>query len=284
MFLSTNLDPAAIAHALGNHARNFDVDLVDQCESSNSLLLTRAAAGAPSGSVVVARHQTAGRGRRGRAWVSGPGESLTFSLLWRLPAGVPPAGLSLAAGLAVIRAIRRVVTGDSSAHTVATIAGSVPANLPQLKWPNDILLDGRKLGGILVELLPGAAHAAVIGCGLNISLPVAMPAELCRTSAAMNECVQNHDQELDPNNLLAAVLIELLLILEQFAVQGFASLQKEWMMNDAFGNQAVRITSEFAAPVDGICCGVNPDGALRLEVDGEIRVVLSGEVSLRLTP
>ena len=176
------LNLVALVAALGQRACHFDIDLLEQCDSTNSVLLARAETGAASGSVVVARAQNAGRGRRGRAWISAVGDSLTFSLLWRLPHGVQPAGLSLAAGLAVARALEKVSSVG---------AGDTPSFMPaQLKWPNDILLDGRKLGGILVELLPGATHGsnvAVIGCGINLRLPAAMPDELRAQSAAVSD-------------------------------------------------------------------------------------------------
>lgn len=264
---------ASLINALGARACHFDIDLLEQCDSTNSVLLTRAENGAASGTVVVAREQSAGRGRRGRAWISAAGDSLTFSLLWRLPHGVQPAGLSLAAGLAVVRALERFSSVG---------AGDTPSLMPtQLKWPNDILLNGRKLGGILVELLPGAnrgGNTAVIGCGINLRLPSTMPEELRAQSAALN------DAELDPNTLLANLLVALLDTLEQFSRGGFASLQTQWMAHDAFADKAVRVLSEFAAPLVGICRGVNTDGALRLEVGGQIQHLLSGELSLRLQP
>ncbi|MBK7684836.1 MAG: biotin--[acetyl-CoA-carboxylase] ligase [Rhodocyclaceae bacterium] len=270
------LNLVALVAALGQRACHFDIDLLEQCDSTNSVLLARAETGAASGSVVVARAQNAGRGRRGRAWISAVGDSLTFSLLWRLPHGVQPAGLSLAAGLAVARALEKVSSVG---------AGDTPSFMPaQLKWPNDILLDGRKLGGILVELLPGATHgsnAAVIGCGINLRLPAAMPDELRAQSAAVSDVGLMRDAEVDPNTVLAALLIALRDTLEQFTRGGFASLQAQWMAHDAYADKAVRILSEFAAPLDGICRGVNTDGALRLEVDGKIQHLLSGEVSLR---
>ena len=250
MPLRAPLEIAAIADALGDQSRLFDVDLLEQCESTNSLLLTRAEAGAASGSVIVTRHQTAGRGRRGRAWM--------------------------------VQAINRVLSAGSSIDASSPRADAGPPQTPRLKWPNDILLDGRKLGGILVELLPGTAHAAVIGCGLNLSLPGAMPADLRPVSAALSEVEQQLGIALNPNSLLAAILVELLQILGQFAREGFASLQDAWMMHDAFCNQAVRVLSEFSPPVDGICRGVFPDGSLKLEVGGELRALISGEVSLRL--
>ncbi|MFN4148820.1 MAG: biotin--[acetyl-CoA-carboxylase] ligase, partial [Rhodocyclaceae bacterium] len=147
------LDLTAIVQALGSEACRFDVELLPECASTNALLLARAEAGAPSGTVVIAETQTAGRGRRGRAWHSTPGDSLTFSLLWRFAPATLPLGLSLATGVAVTNALKKIGAGDTA-----------------LKWPNDILKDGRKLAGILVELVPNVPHAAVIGIGLNLRL------------------------------------------------------------------------------------------------------------------
>jgi len=254
-------DLAAIARFLGPQARRFDVDLLPVCASTNAVLLERAEAGAPSGSVVVAATQTAGRGRRGRAWLSAPGDSLTFSLLWRFAPGTAPAGLSLAAGLAVVRALAKLGAGEVA-----------------LKWPNDLLKDGRKLGGILVELVSGAHGysnvAAVIGIGLNLRLPAAMPEELRRQSAAL-------DAAVDPDRLLAVIMQESLAVLESFAAQGFAALRDAWRAHHAFENQPVRLLSDFAQQRAGICRGIADDGALLLEVDGRIERILSGELSLR---
>lgn len=251
------LDLASLQRALGPLACRFDVDLRAECDSTNAALLARAEAGAGGGTVVVAEKQTAGRGRQGRRWIAAPGDSLTFSLLWRFAPGTAPAGLSLAVGLAVALALEK--TG---------------AACVRLKWPNDLLRDGRKLGGILVELVPGAPHAAVIGIGLNLRLPAGMPGELRTQSAALEEAD-------DPNALLATLLPELLAALEQFAASGFAALRAGWTARHAFENAPVRLLSDFAPPRAGICRGVDIDGALLLESDGRIERILSGEVSLR---
>jgi len=238
-------------------ACRFDADLLPTCDSSNAVLLARAEAGAPTGTVVIAETQTAGRGRRGRAWLSAPGDSLTFSLLWRFAPGTAPAGLSLAVGVAVAIALEKVGDGKTA-----------------LKWPNDLLRDGKKIGGILVELLPGTMHAAVIGIGLNLRLPAAMPADLREQSAAL-------DVSVDPNQLLAALLIELRATLEIFAQHGFAALRSAWQAHHAFENTPVRLLSDFAPPRDGICCSVAVDGALLFDADGQVERILSGEISLR---
>lgn len=254
------LDLAALRHALGADACRFDADLLPECDSTNARLLARAEAGAGSGTVVIAERQTAGRGRQGRAWHSAPGDSLTFSLLWRFAPRTSPAGLSLAIGLATANALEKAGAG-----------GTAPI---QLKWPNDLLKGGRKLGGILVELVPGVPHTAVIGIGLNLRLPAAMPDELRALSAAL-------DADHDPNALLASILAELRSVLDAFAASGFAPLHAAWTARHAFENAPVRLLSDFAPPREGLCRGVDVDGALLFEVGDRIERVLSGEVSLR---
>lgn len=263
---------AAIAAKLGVAARRFDIDVLPRCDSTNVVLLSRAEAGAPSGTVVIAEEQTAGRGRRGRTWFSRPGDSLTFSLLWRFAPGTAPAGLSLAVGVAVARAVQRIGAGAPCVR-----GNPLRGQTTTLKWPNDILKDGRKLGGILVELVPGAPHAAVIGIGINLRLPVGMPEDVRAAAAAIDA----PDGALDQNDLLAALLGELLITLEIFSTGSFAAIRSEWMARHAFQDVCVNFASDFGPPSAGICRGVDNDGALLLEVDGRVERILSGEVSLR---
>lgn len=258
--MSTPLELAALVRALGADAARFDADLLATCPSTNAELLVRAEAGAPSGTVVIAASQTAGRGRQGRTWISARGDSLTFSLLWRFTPGTSPAGLSLAVGLAVAEALQKVGAGRTAPI--------------QLKWPNDLLKDGMKLGGILIELVPGAPHAAVIGIGLNLRQPEAMPTDIRNASTAL-------DLPIDPNVLLAAILVQLRAVLTAFAMGGFAPLRDAWAARHAFENTPIRLLSDFAAPRVGICRGVADDGALLLETERGIERILSGEVSLR---
>jgi BirA family biotin operon repressor/biotin-[acetyl-CoA-carboxylase] ligase len=254
-------DLAALARALGADARRFDAEFRPVCASTNAVLLERAAAGAPTGTTLVAGTQTAGRGRQGRTWLSSPGDSLTFSLLWRFASGAAPIGLPLAVGVAVARALDKFGIRDTA-----------------LKWPNDVLKGGRKLAGILVELVPGTPHAAVIGIGLNQRLPADIPDELRARSAAL-------DADIEPHVLLAALLIELRIVLEQFADGGFAVFRDDWLARNAHADLPIRLLSDFAPPRGGICRGVAADGALLLETGdgntGRIERVLAGEVSLR---
>jgi BirA family transcriptional regulator, biotin operon repressor / biotin---[acetyl-CoA-carboxylase] ligase len=249
---SLSVSAIAIATALGPLATRFDVDVRDECDSTNAVLLART--DAVSGSVIVAGRQIAGRGRMGRAWISEPAASLTFSLLWRLPRDTPPSGLSLAVGVAVAEALR--------ALGVPGIA---------LKWPNDILRNGKKLGGILIEL---SGSAAVIGIGLNLRLPAGLPAEVSRGATAL-------DRDVDRNELLASLLASLHAVLEQFGADGFAALRGRWQALNAHAGAAVKILSDFAPPLEGVCADVDADGALLLSTAAGIRRVVSGDVSLR---
>lgn len=248
------LAPSLIAAALGALAARFDIDVVEQCDSTNTLLLERAGRGAPAGTVVVARHQLAGRGRMGREWHTDEASSLAFSLLWRLPGGASPSGLSLAAGVAVAEALRR-----------QSIEGVL------LKWPNDVLREGKKLGGILVEL---AGATAVIGIGLNLRLPPGLPPEVSRGATAI-------DRHVDRNELLVSLLTSLHEALEKFGAGGFAALRDRWQALNAHAGVPVRVISEFAVPVEGVCIGVDVDGALLLETAVCVQRILSGDVSLR---
>jgi BirA family biotin operon repressor/biotin-[acetyl-CoA-carboxylase] ligase len=289
------LDIATVARLLGAEARRFDIDLLPECGSTNAELLARAERGAASGTVIVAEHQTDGRGRRGRRWISAPGDSLTFSLLWRFAPSTVPMGLSLAVGVAVINGLSKVGADEATAQQggrarnalLAVADGGTgrpsgrrwPAEATglQLKWPNDILLEHRKLGGILVELVPGVPHAAVIGIGINRRLPEALPQDLRTQVTAIGNTIES-------NALLASLLSGLLAALERFARHGFSSLREDWLALHAFQNAPVTLSSDFAPPRTGVCRGVDDDGALLFEANGTVERVLSGEVSLRPCP
>ncbi|ENO86581.1 biotin/acetyl-CoA-carboxylase ligase [Thauera linaloolentis 47Lol = DSM 12138] len=214
--------------------------------------------------VLVADRQTAGRGRRGRQWQSWPEGSLTFSLAWRFAASTPaPAGLSLAAGLAVARALERI---------------GVPG--VQLKWPNDVLVNGEKLVGILVELQPARDRslAAVIGIGINLSLP---PDAHVEHHAGVTDLARALEST-PPSRpaLLAYVLAELHLLLDTYSVAGFAALKNAWEQRNAFADLPVRISSDHES-TDGTCLGVDDDGALLLDTASGVQRILAGDVSLR---
>jgi BirA family biotin operon repressor/biotin-[acetyl-CoA-carboxylase] ligase len=173
------------------------------------------------------------------------------------PSGTQLGGLSLAVGVALAETLR-----------------SLGAAGVALKWPNDVLLDGRKLAGVLIELVPGAPQAAVIGIGLNLRLPASMPEDLRAQAAAL-------EAELSRCELLARLLTALHKVLNDFTAGGFVALRDRWLAHCAHLDKPVRIASEFSVPVEGRCMGVDVDGALLVETAVCVERILSGDVSLR---
>jgi BirA family biotin operon repressor/biotin-[acetyl-CoA-carboxylase] ligase len=258
----TAFDLAALRRALGDAAVRFDADAVAECDSTNSRLLERAESAAPSGTVLVAERQSAGRGRRGRTWISAPGASLTFSLLWRFPEeSEAPAALSLVVGLALARAL-----------DACGAAGT------QLKWPNDLLFQGRKLAGILIELVPSRLRSAVIGIGLNLRLPPGLPPELGDATCSL----ENMMAAVPPREqILAAILRSLSEHFDRYTATGFAGLRHEWLSRHAYTGQAIRIFDGNTALREGLCTGVAADGALLVQIGGREERLIGGEISLR---
>lgn len=262
---STPLSPEAIRQHLGSRAAGFDLQVLAECASTNTALMNAAPSEDGRLPVLVAERQTAGRGRRGREWLAWPGASLTFSVLWRVPAGaLAPAGLSLVAGLALAVALEKL-----------GVAGV------QLKWPNDVLIQGNKLAGILVELRSSReCPAAVIGIGVNVALP---PEVVIPDQPAVASLADSLAMVPDRNRLLAAILAELQDLLEVYGLAGFAALRGAWEQRHAHAGRVVRILGEGAV-LEGVCQGVDEDGALLLRTEMGLRRVLSGDVSLREGP
>lgn len=249
---------------LGPLSSRFAIAWIDSCASTNSVLMEHLPGNDGKIHVLVTDRQTAGRGRRGRRWQSWPGGSLTFSLLWRFACGTPaPAGLSLAAGLAVARTLEQA---------------GVPG--VQLKWPNDVLVNGEKLVGILVELQPARDRslAAVIGIGINVSLPSDARIEHHAGVTDLARALESAPPSRPA--LLARMLAELEQLLGLYAVAGFAALKTAWEQRNAFADLPVRVSGEQAS-IEGICRGVDDDGALLLDTANGVQRILAGDVSLR---
>lgn len=241
------------------------LEVYSALDSTNNYLLARAGDGWPSGVVCLAEQQTSGRGRQGRNWLTPFGASLAFSLLWRF--SVPPpalSGLSLAAGIAVVRVLR-----DLGADGVG------------LKWPNDVLCQGRKLGGILLES-GGVADAfhVVAGIGLNVALPRLATTVIDQPWIDLLEILE--EAPISRNRLAARLVSELIGIFIRFQEGGFADLISEWARFDQVVGRQVRLQLPNAV-VAGIARGVDATGALLLETpDGRITPYLGGEISLRV--
>ena len=267
------LDTDAVLRALGPAAPGYRIAIADACGSTNSDILALPAAPAGVAQVLAAELQTGGRGRRGRPWLSGLGNSLTFSVSRQFDGGLAAlSGLSLAVGLAVAQALEEL-----GAQNVA------------LKWPNDVLLASpggqahAKLGDILIELSGDALGPtrAVIGIGLNMRLPDQARAQLDQPGAQAVADLAQAGLQVARNRLLAVILRHLQSVLAQFERDGFEALRGAWNARHAYQGAAVRMLHEGRVEKTGTVEGVDATGALRLVTDKGVETVVSGEMSLR---
>lgn len=233
-------------------------------DSTNSQLMHRVANGLVTepGYTLVAEAQTAGRGRRGRAWYSPFAASLYFSMYWRLEQGVQAAmGLSLVISIALVRVLQQN-------YAVAA----------KLKWPNDVYVAGSKLAGILVEL-SGQAHAAcdvIIGIGFNIRLPRQAQQYI---DQHYTDLASLTDSAIDRNQLVADLQSELIGMLTEFNQTGFAGFADEFNRHNEFQQKRVKLTGSHE--VTGVCLGVDAKGALLIETTTGVQACFGGELSLR---
>jgi len=225
------------------------VRILQRCASTNDLALR-----AEGPILVAAEEQTAGRGRRGRRWHSAPGAGITFSLGLRIrrPARELPA-LSLVAGVACIQALHALGVHEA-----------------RLKWPNDLVVAGAKLGGILVETRNGTA---VIGIGINCRRSPHLEAKVRRRVAFLSDFLAV------PRNAvierLARNLVEALAVFEQ---QGLAPLRRQWEAMDAHAGQRLRVRLADGRVISGVANGLAQDGALQLLTPKGMQWVRSGRV------
>lgn len=212
--------------------------------------------------VVLSEQQTNGRGRRGKSWVSPFGKSIYLSLGWHFQGGTAQLeGLSLAVAVAVVRALENCGVFDVN-----------------VKWPNDLLHQGRKLAGILLEVSGDADGACkvVIGVGVNVN---------------MQDCDMNLDQPwvdvitisqkpISRNKLAGNIINQLFIMLEEFEKHGFSMFRSEWMTKDLYFGKQVRL-STTSTVIEGTAKGVDARGALCLEINNELKTFHGGEVSVR---
>ena len=262
------------------------IEVLARTESTNTALLERVRSDARRESqaygrrshdmqpcLLVAEHQTQGRGRLGRNWISTAGGSLTFSIGLVMDMA-DWSGLSLAVGCAIAEALEPLATLDPEATPRL-----------QLKWPNDIWLDGRKLGGILIETVPaGTQRMAVVGVGLNVSELAAprdaSPSQFGTGFASLDELSSGAEAETDssPPAVLAQVAPALARALRDFPGTGFGAWRDAYARRDLTLDRAIS-----AGPLEGIARGVDASGALLVETAaGVVQSVSGGEVSVRL--
>jgi BirA family biotin operon repressor/biotin-[acetyl-CoA-carboxylase] ligase len=261
------LDAAAIRRRVStdNRRKLRSLDVLLQTDSTNSRLLAVSDLRAGQADACVAEFQSAGRGRRGRDWIAPFGGAICLSLGWMFPE--PPrqlSALSLAVGVAVLRALERFAARDI-----------------RLKWPNDVLVGSRKLGGILCELRAeagGPAHV-VIGVGLNVRLSALARRAIAATGVQAAD-LSDAQVSAARDAVVAALIDELILALEAFQCEGLLPFIQAWRDADAlYGAQAQVVLGE--AQHRGIARGIDADGALLLETPPGVLRFISGEVTVR---
>jgi BirA family biotin operon repressor/biotin-[acetyl-CoA-carboxylase] ligase len=242
------------------------LDVAWSTTSTNTQLMERPNPAPGSSEVLLAEHQTAGRGRRGRTWLAPPGGAVCLSLSWTFPEVPRDAGaLSLAIGVCVLRALE---------------AQGVP-NV-RLKWPNDVLVGDRKLGGILIELRAESAGpaCAVIGIGLNVSLGAELMEKIAATGLQAADLVSVTRKAVS-RNALAANLIELALRgLLEFEQEGLRPFVEEWRHADALRGRSVNVQAGDEG-TRGVARGIDLTGALLVETPHGLKKFFSGEVTVR---
>lgn len=263
------LDAHAIESALraeGIPIESFHLPL--STSSTNQFLVDSEAPAPGAMRVCTTELQSAGRGRRGRSWTAPFGSGICLSVSWQFSDPPPdfPA-LGLVVGVAVARCLTKLGFVDV-----------------QLKWPNDLVWQHRKLGGILIEMRGEAAGPAkvVIGVGLNVRMPAAARLELANQHAVM--VTDLHEiapgQVPSRNELIIALLREFADVLPLFAQRGLAPFREEWQRYDAIANSPVKVFMQTAT-VLGEARGISANGSLLVAVDGRLQEFVSGEVSVR---
>ena len=262
MTIANTLDKQRITSALTQNcaALMSDFTVFAQIDSTNGYVMAQARNAAPSGTVCFAQSQSAGKGRQGRQWISPQGANIYGSFLWHFSDISTLNGLSLAIGVGVVRVLKKY---------------GVTVNL---KWPNDIYCDAKKLGGILIEVTACAdgRNAAVIGLGLNVNLPPNIDGitqaytDLQRIAPTVT---------FSRNTLIAHLLNELLPLTATFEAQGLAAYVDEWRSYDCLLGKSVTVYAGKQA-IHGTVQGIDDNGLLKLQhANGEESVFASGEVS-----
>jgi len=259
----TLLDKNCIVALLSSNTIQPMVEVHNIIDSTNNYLMRRLPNQIVNGQVCFAEYQSAGRGRRGRQWISPFGSHIYMSMYWYLEQGMSAAmGLSTVAALTVSDAIKKLYDVEV-----------------QLKWPNDIYLKGVKLAGILIDLDGQTLEPChcVIGIGINLQMPEKSAKQV---DQPWTDLQANIAVDIDRNQLAAALIDSLIKRLQQHQISGLSEMVPEWQQQDYFYKKDVKLITGKKETI-GVCRGINDQGALLLEVDGNIQTIYGGEVSLR---
>lgn len=250
--------------AASKSSQDWPLSILHSVDSTNAEVLRRLASGHAPPFIVLAERQTSGRGRRGRNWISPFGENLYYSLALQVSGGMRQLeGLSLVVGLALLRALRT--------------AGVARAGL---KWPNDVLVDGRKIAGVLLELSGDPADVChlVIGVGVNVNMlvdKVGIDQPWTSMRAELGVVVDRNEFVCELNRQLSRYLA-------MHQAQGFPAMRDEWQGSHLWQGRNVTLATG-GRPVNGVVLGVDEAGAIRLRVAGAEQSFSGGELSLRLS-
>lgn len=246
------------------HTQLNQLEVLLECSSTNQYLLERLEQNQFKNCVVLAETQTQGRGRRGRSWTSPFASNIYMSLSWHLDISIAEmAGLSLVVAISVARALQTFRINDV-----------------MLKWPNDVYVDGQKLAGVLLELR-GESNSpcnAIIGIGVNVNMPKEAAGNIDQPWVDMQQLLK---RQVNRNEVVAMILKELIPRLQQFNNDGFAGFIEQWDQLDLLAGNAINIEGHTHLS-KGIARGVDKQGALLVEEQGEVQPLYSGEVSIRL--
>jgi BirA family biotin operon repressor/biotin-[acetyl-CoA-carboxylase] ligase len=252
------------AQQIEKHQPGLDwaVRVYDSVDSTNAQAMRLIDGGESLPVLVLAERQTAGRGRRGRRWVSPFAENLYYSLAMRVDGGMRQLeGLSLLVGLAVVKMLR-----------------DMGVNGAGLKWPNDVLVGGRKLAGVLLELTgdPADVCHVVVGIGINVNMRASDEVDQSWTSMLLES-----GGVIDRNQVVAHLSKALDTYLSAHRNVGFGAFQVEWEANHLWQGRPVTLLAGSSA-VEGVVVGIDAVGALRLKVGDQVQSFSGGELSLRL--
>jgi BirA family transcriptional regulator, biotin operon repressor / biotin---[acetyl-CoA-carboxylase] ligase len=257
--IRARLERTVLAHVRG-------IETAWSLDSTNTVLLGRPNPPAGESDVLLAEYQSAGRGRRGRTWLAPPGGAVCLSLSWtfrEVPAQL--GALSLVVGVCILRALRELGLAQV-----------------QLKWPNDLLVAGRKLGGVLIDLRAESAGPAyvVIGIGLNVSLGAQLQEKIASTGLAATDLRSAGLADASRNAVVAAMVSACVRGLLEFERAALKPFIEDWRQADALNGRAVNVNGARGI-AHGLARGIDAHGALLLETAQGMQRFISGDVSVR---
>ena len=262
------LDPTKIREHLAREVRDrvAKIEAVWSIPSTNTALLGRPNPKAGTSEALLAEYQSAGRGRRGRAWLAPPGGAICLSLSWTFPEVPQDLGaLGLVIGVCALRAL-----------TERGLEGA------RLKWPNDLLIGEKKLGGVLIELRAESAGPAcvVIGIGLNVALGSSVLKDIASAGTAATDLASAGPATVSRNVVTAALISHCVRGLVEFERQGLKPFMEEWHAADALRGRPVNV-SGAEGTARGLARGIDLHGALLVETPQGLKRFISGDVTVR---